>query len=112
MNVSNINLVVFQRMNTWRNKGRRTGAAAARGNQNPPQAPAEGVAMPVNPAGLTDAEVRASLAQMAHAITMQSLAMTAQVNRQNVQRENPPVRSMADRLRDFTRMNPPIFIGA
>ena len=64
MNVSNINLVVFQRMNTWRNKGRRTGAAA-RGDQNSPQAPAEGVAMPVNPARLTDAEVRAYLAQMA-----------------------------------------------
>ena len=68
-------------MNTWRTKGLRTGAAATRGNQNPPQAPVEGVAMPVNPARLTDAEVRASLAQMAHAITMQSLAMTAQVNR-------------------------------
>ena len=68
--------------------------------------------MPVNPAGLTDAEVRASLAQMAQAITMQAQAMTAQVNRHDVLRENPLVRSMADRLRDFTRMNPPIFIGA
>ena len=38
--------------------------------------------------------------------------MTAQVNQQDVERENPPVRSMADRLQDFTRMNPPIFIGA
>ena len=37
--------------------------------------------MPVNPAGLTDAEVRASLAQMAQAITMQAQDMTAQVNR-------------------------------
>ncbi|XP_069144489.1 uncharacterized protein [Solanum lycopersicum] len=99
-------------MNTWGTKGLRTGAAAARGNQNPPQAPAEGVAMPVNPAGLTDAEVRASLAQMAQAITMQAQAMTSQVNRQDVLRENPPVRSIADRLRDFTRMNPPIFTGA
>nr|XP_025886187.1 uncharacterized protein LOC112941207 [Solanum lycopersicum] len=99
-------------MNTWGTKGLRTGAAAARGNQNPPQAPAEGVAMPVNPAGLTDAEVRASLAQMSQAITMQAQAMTAQVNRQDVLRENPPVRSIADRLRDFTRMNPPIFTGA
>ncbi|XP_069155812.1 uncharacterized protein [Solanum lycopersicum] len=99
-------------MNTWGTKGLRTGAAAARGNQNPPQAPAEGVAMPVNPAGLTDAEVRASLAQMAQAITMQAQAMTAQVNRQDVLRENPPARSIADRLRDFTRMNPPIFTGA
>ena len=99
-------------MNTWRTKGLRTGAATARCNKNPPQAPAEGVAMPVNPARLTDAEVRASLAQMAPAITIQAQAMTAQVNRENVQRENPPVRSMADRLRDFTRMNPPIFTGA
>ncbi|TMX02008.1 hypothetical protein EJD97_022881 [Solanum chilense] len=40
---------------------------------------------------------------------MKDKAMTDQVNRQNVQRENPLVRSMADRLRDFTRMNPPIF---
>ena len=56
--------------------------------------------MPVNPVGLTDAEVRTSLAQMAQAITMQAQVMTAQVNRQDVQRENPPVRSMADRLRD------------
>ena len=37
--------------------------------------------------------------------------MTAQVNRQDVQRKNPPVRSMADRLHDFTRMNPPIITG-
>ena len=65
--------------------------------------------MLVNPAGLTNAEVQASLAQMAHAITMQAQTMTAQVNRQNVERENTPVRSMADRLRDFTRMNRPIF---
>ncbi|XP_069152031.1 uncharacterized protein [Solanum lycopersicum] len=49
---------------------------------------------------------------MAQAITMQAQAMTAQVNRQDVLRENPPVRSIADRLRDFTRMNPPIFTGA
>ena len=68
--------------------------------------------MPVNPARLTDAEVRASLAQMAPAITIQAQAMTAQVNRENVQRENPPVRSMPERLRDFTRMNPQIFTAA
>ena len=70
MNVSNINPCCFQRMNTWRTKGLRTGAAAARGNQNPPQAPAEGVAMPVNAVGLTDAEVRAYLDQRSKSITM------------------------------------------
>ena len=84
MNVSNINPCSFQRMNTWRTKCLRKGGAATRGNQNPPQAPAEGVAMPVNPAGLNDAEVRESLAQMAQAITMQAQAMTAQVNREDV----------------------------
>ena len=68
--------------------------------------------MPVNPAGLTDAEVRASLARMAKAIRMQAHAMVVQVNWQEVLKENPSVRSMADRLRDFTRMNPHIFTGA
>ena len=68
--------------------------------------------MPVNPAGLTDALVKASLAHMAQAITMQAQDMTSQLNRQNAQRENPPVRTMADRLRDFTRMNLPIFTGS
>ena len=63
--MSNINPCCFQRMNNWRTKGQRKGGATSRGNQNPPQAPVEGVAMPVNPAGLTDAEVRASLTQMA-----------------------------------------------
>ena len=97
MSVSNINYYCFQR------------SAAAGGNQVPPQAPTEGVAILVNPAGLTDAEVWESLAQMAQAITMQAQAMNSKVNRQNFERENPPQRSMADRLRDFTRMNRPIF---
>ncbi|XP_015087001.1 uncharacterized protein LOC107030123 [Solanum pennellii] len=97
-------------MNTRRNVGQMRRGATAGDNQLAPQAPAEGVAMPINPSGLTYAEVRAYLAQMEQAITIQAQAMTDQVNRQNVQRENPPVRTMADRLRDFTRMNPPIFI--
>ena len=77
MNVSNINPCCFLRMNTWRAKGRRWGGAAVRGNQNPPQALTEGVTMPVNPAGLNDAEMRAYLAQMAQAITMQDQAITS-----------------------------------
>ena len=40
---------------------------------------------------------------------MKAQAMTTQVNRQDVQRENPLVCNMDDRLRDFTRINPPIF---
>ena len=64
-------------MNTWRTKGQRRGKAVAKGNQNTPQAPAEGVAMPVNPAGLIDDEVREFLDQMEQSITMQAQAMTA-----------------------------------
>ena len=40
---------------------------------------------------------------------MQAQSRNAKVNRQDVQRENQLVHSMADSLRDFTRMNPPIF---
>ena len=79
MSVCNINPCYFHRMNTRRTIGLRRGGGAVEGNQVPPQAPAEGVAMPVSPSGLTDAEVRSSLAQMAQAITMQAQAMTAQV---------------------------------
>ena len=35
--------------------------------------------------------------------------MADKVNRKNVKSENPPIHSMADRLIDFTRMNPFIF---
>ena len=73
------------------------GVAAVGDNQGPSRAPAEGLVMPVNPAGLTAVEVRSSLSQMAQAITMQAQEMTVQVYRQNVQRENPPVYSMANR---------------
>ena len=56
MRVSNINPCCFQRINTRITICQRRGGEAAGGNQVPPQAPAEGVAMSVNPAGLTDAE--------------------------------------------------------
>ena len=68
--------------------------------------------MPINPAGWSSEEVWASLSQMAQALTKQAQAMTDQVNWQNVQREDPPICRMADRLRDFTRMNPFIFKGS
>ena len=38
------------------------GVAAAGSNHDPPQAPAEGVSMPLNLVELTDVEVRSSLA--------------------------------------------------
>ena len=77
----------FQRMNSRSDIGQKRGGAVAVGNQDPLQALSEGVAMLVNPAGLTDAEVRASLSQMAQTITMQHQALTAQVRRQDVQKE-------------------------
>ena len=61
-------------MNTCRATGQRRGGAAARGNQNPPQAPAE----------LTDAEVGAYLAQMAQDFMMQAQNMTTKINKQDV----------------------------
>ena len=111
MSLYNINPCCFQRLNTRRTICHRRGGAATGDNQVPPQAPSEGVAMMVNPTWLTDVEVRAYLAHMLKDIAMHAQSMN-QVNRKNVQRENPPVRRWADRLRDFTRMNPPIFIGS
>ena len=57
-------------MNTRRNIGQKRGVAVVGDNQVPHQAPAKGVAILVNPAGLTDAEVRESLAQMEQTIIM------------------------------------------
>ena len=65
MRVSNINPCCFQIIKTRRTIGQRRGGVAVGDNKVPPQAPAEGVAMPVNPAGLNDDVVRASLAQIA-----------------------------------------------
>ncbi|TMX01197.1 hypothetical protein EJD97_024960 [Solanum chilense] len=79
-------------MNTRRNAGRRVEEAAAGGNQAPPQAPAAGVQVPVNTAALTDGE-----------------AIIAHTTREGAPRENPHACTMASKLRDFTRMNPPIY---
>ena len=64
MILSNISPYFIQIMNTRRNVGQRRKGAAAGNNHVPPHASAEGVVMLVNPDGLTDAEVRASLALM------------------------------------------------
>ena len=68
--------------------------------------------MPVNPAGLSDSKVWASLDQMAQDMIMLTQAMTEKVNPPNVYRENPSGHSMVDGLRDFTRMNPLNFTGS
>ena len=57
-------------MNTRRTIGQGKGGEATGNNQVQPQAPFEEVATSINPAGLSDAVVRASLAQMVQAITM------------------------------------------
>ncbi|TMW84532.1 hypothetical protein EJD97_024973, partial [Solanum chilense] len=99
-------------MNTRRNRGRRVGEADTGGNQAPPQAPAAGVQVPVNPAALTDGEVRATLVHMAQAIIAQAQTITTQVTREGAPMENPHASTMASRLRDFTRMNPPVYFGS
>ena len=69
MSLSNINTCCLHRMNTRRTIGQSGGVAPAGDDQVPSKAPAEAVAILVNPAGLTDGEVRESLAQMAQDIT-------------------------------------------
>ena len=66
----------------------------------------------VNPAGLTYGEVRTALVHMAQAITIQAQVVTAQVEQQGVPIENPPSSTIANRLRDFLRMNPPVYTGS
>ncbi|TMX04585.1 hypothetical protein EJD97_007268 [Solanum chilense] len=70
---------------------------------------------PVNPP-LTDDVIRASLFQMAQAITTQTQTATTQAQAMNTQanREVVPlayqqIAIMDSRLRDFTRINPPTF---
>ena len=99
-------------MNTWRNFGHGRGESAIGGNQVPPQAPAAEMEMSVNPAGLTNGKVRTALVQMAQDITLQAHAMKAQTAQQEVHWKNPPANTMASRLRDFTRMNPPVYSGS
>ena len=57
-------------------------------------------------------EVGESLLQMAQDITTQSQTITAQANREVVPRENQHASIMVSRLKDFTRMNPPMFLGS
>ncbi|XP_015081275.1 uncharacterized protein LOC107024844 [Solanum pennellii] len=49
---------------------------------------------------------------MAQAISMHAQAITAQATREGAPRENLYASTMASRLRDFTRMNPPVYYGS
>ena len=88
-----------------------------RGNQVPPlKEDVNNDQAPVNPSRFMDGYIRASLFQMAQAITIQAKAtttqaqaMTAQANREVVPYLNQQVATMASRLRDFTWMNLPTF---
>ena len=68
--------------------------------------------MPVNPAALTDGEVRETVVLMAKAITAKAQSITDQATREGAPRENPHATTMASRLRDFTRMNRPVYFGS
>ena len=72
MIVSNSNSYFFHKMNTRGNASHERVGPAAEGNHVPPQAPVEGVAMPLKPAGLSNAEVRAYLEKMEQAIIIQA----------------------------------------
>ncbi|TMX03464.1 hypothetical protein EJD97_016057, partial [Solanum chilense] len=99
-------------INPRRNAARRVEEAAGEGNQAPPQAPVVAEQVHVNPDGLTDGEVKNALVQMAHAIMTQDQAITSQSTREGAPRENPHASTMASILRDFTRMNPPVYYGS
>ena len=65
-----------------------------------------------NPTGLTYGEVSTSMVQMAQTLTLQAQAKIAQARPQGVLRKNPPASTMSSRLRDFKRMNSPIYTGS
>ena len=94
-------------MTTRRNAGGEIGQEAAGVNHVFPHALAARMEMPFNLTGLKDGEVTKTLVQMDQDNTLEAQAMTTQMEQQGVPRENPPSRTMAKRLWDFRRMNPP-----
>ena len=66
----------------------------------------------VNPLAITDGEIRTNFLNMDKAMTTQSQAIVAQENREVAPCENQNASTMASRLRNFIRMNPPMFFGS
>ena len=66
----------------------------------------------INTPAMMYGEVTGALHQMSQAISNQAQAITTQANREVVPRENQHASIMATRLRNFTRMNPPVFFGS
>ena len=66
----------------------------------------------VYPPLLTDEYIKAALIQLAQADTVQAQAMMVKANRELVPHPHQQVTTMASRLRDFTRINPPTFYGS
>ena len=86
--------------------------AIPQGNQNAPKVQATANdQVPVNPPVMTDAEVRAALFLIAQAINTQVQALTAQANMEVSPQEDQHVSTVASRLRDSTRMDPPKYFG-
>ncbi|TMX02698.1 hypothetical protein EJD97_020319, partial [Solanum chilense] len=90
-----------------------------RNNQVPPlEEVANDGQAPSSPLALTDGDIRVAFLQMAQAITIQTQAvttqaevMTTQSNQEVVPGRNQHVRTMASRLRDFTRMDTLLYMG-
>uniref|UniRef100_M1DX92 Gag-pol protein n=1 Tax=Solanum tuberosum TaxID=4113 RepID=M1DX92_SOLTU len=61
---------------------------------------------------IVNEEVRSALLMMAQAVSTQAQAMMAQATRGVEANVNPNVSTMTSRLRDFVRMNPPVFLGS
>ncbi|TMX04502.1 hypothetical protein EJD97_007967 [Solanum chilense] len=108
-------------MNTRRTVARRHDEEIAnagfppRGNQVPTL---EKVANDDQALPMTDGDIRETFLQMAQTITTQAKvittqakSMTTKANPEVVPRANPHVGTMASHLRDFTTMNPLLFIS-
>ncbi|WMV58133.1 hypothetical protein MTR67_051518 [Solanum verrucosum] len=99
-----------RRVNARRAEKENVNQGVHQGNQTPQANQA-----PVDPPAMMDVEIRLALLILTQAMTVQAQvvttqaqAMTAQANRAT----GPHVNTVDSRLRDFTRMNPPVFLGS